>query len=179
MDSIRFEILEEFGKLSESKFAFELNLVRWNGNDGKYDIRKWSEDGKIAYKGISLSKTEFVRFIDMLKMALTKEKNSLCIYEGNEGKVKYKIIADYGVVSETERMSKRLTYTDWGYGAKYDLRSWTEDYSRCGKGIALKEDEAKNLLEISEKIEDIKKYKNNNSNVENISVDDLDEDLLI
>lgn len=36
----------------------QLNMVSWNGNPPKYDIRDWSPDGSRMAKGISLTEEE-------------------------------------------------------------------------------------------------------------------------
>ena len=45
-------------------------------------------------------------------------------------------------------MEKQVTYTDWGYGDKYDIRPWAEGFSACGKGITLDINECKQLIEL-------------------------------
>lgn len=41
--SIKFEIVKEIAVLSESKnWTKELNIVKWEDNPPKYDIRSWS-----------------------------------------------------------------------------------------------------------------------------------------
>ena len=42
---------------------------------------------------------------------------------------------------------KEIGLVDFGYGAKYDFRKWTEDYSICGKGIALTREEMDAFVE--------------------------------
>ena len=46
MADLKSEIEQNIACLSEEKGGWikELNLVSWNGNDTKYDIRSWSED---------------------------------------------------------------------------------------------------------------------------------------
>ena len=70
MSDIKFEIIKKIGVLSESEkgWAKELNLVRWNDREPKYDIRAWSPDGQKMGKGITLSKEE----LDALKELLRK-----------------------------------------------------------------------------------------------------------
>ncbi len=60
MAEIKFEIIKKFGVLSKSGkgWAKELNLVRWNDREPKYDIRDWSPDGKTMGKGVTLSTEE-------------------------------------------------------------------------------------------------------------------------
>ncbi|MEC6748389.1 PC4/YdbC family ssDNA-binding protein [Marinilactibacillus sp. XAAS-LB27] len=57
MAGIEFEIMEHIGTISEGKSGWkkELNLVSWNGNDPKFDIRDWSPDYSKMGKGLTLS----------------------------------------------------------------------------------------------------------------------------
>ena len=68
MPEIKYEIVEKIAVLSESSKGWtkELNLIKWNDRDPKYDIREWSPDGSKMGKGITLSDEE----IAVLKKAL-------------------------------------------------------------------------------------------------------------
>ena len=70
MSGTKCEIIEFFGVLSisPSGWAKELNLVSWDGDEPKFDIRKWSPDHSKMGKGISLSREE----AEELKKLLTK-----------------------------------------------------------------------------------------------------------
>ena len=59
-DRITNTITRHIGVISESSrgWKLELNMVSWNGNPPKYDIRDWSPDGTRMGKGISLSGEE-------------------------------------------------------------------------------------------------------------------------
>ena len=73
MTDIKFEIIKKIGILSKSEKGWvkELNLIRWNDREPKYDIRDWSPDGKIMSKGVTLSKEELVALREILnKMEL-------------------------------------------------------------------------------------------------------------
>ena len=43
---ITFEIVEKIGVITEYPTGWnrEINIVSWNGNEPKYDIREWSPD---------------------------------------------------------------------------------------------------------------------------------------
>lgn len=60
MAEFTYEIQERIAVLSTNARGWErqLNLISWNGNPAKYDIRDWSPDGSRMAKGISLSKDE-------------------------------------------------------------------------------------------------------------------------
>ena len=56
-----YEILEEIGVLSENVKGWrkELNLVSWNGNPAKFDLRDWAPNHEKMGKGVTLSNEEF------------------------------------------------------------------------------------------------------------------------
>ena len=60
MAEFTYEITERIAVLSTNARGWErqLNLVSWNGNAPKYDLRDWSPDGTRMGKGISLSEEE-------------------------------------------------------------------------------------------------------------------------
>ena len=68
-DNIKFEIIETYGVLSETEKGWkkELNLVSWNDNAPKYDLRDWSENHERMGKGITLNNYEFEKLKDILK----------------------------------------------------------------------------------------------------------------
>ena len=68
MAEIKFEIIKKVGVLSKSEKGWvkELNLIRWNDREPKYDIREWSPDGKTMSKGVTLSKEELVALKELL-----------------------------------------------------------------------------------------------------------------
>lgn len=57
MADIKFDIVKELGKISEtnSGWSKELNLISWNGREPKYDLRDWSPEHTKMGKGITLS----------------------------------------------------------------------------------------------------------------------------
>lgn len=68
MSDLRYEIIEEMGKLvdTEDKWAKELNLISWNDRTAKYDIRDWSPKRVRMGKGITLTKEELKGLKDIL-----------------------------------------------------------------------------------------------------------------
>ncbi len=68
MSEIKFEIVKNIAVLSSKPSGWnkELNIVSWNGRDGKYVIREWNEDHTRMGKGITLSEEEILN----LKTAL-------------------------------------------------------------------------------------------------------------
>ncbi len=68
MAEIKFDILENYGILSESAKGWtkELNLVKWNDRDAKFDLREWSLDHEKMGKGITLTKDEIKKLKKIL-----------------------------------------------------------------------------------------------------------------
>ena len=59
----------------------------------------------------------------------------------------YEITKSIGVLSENAKgWTKELNMESWnGREPKYDLREWSPDHSRMGKGITLTEEDIENL----------------------------------
>ncbi|WP_105615184.1 YdbC family protein [Vallitalea okinawensis] len=68
MSEFKYEIVQSFGVLSETKGGWtkEFNLISWNEREPKFDIRDWGPDHEKMGKGITLSKEE----VDKLKEIL-------------------------------------------------------------------------------------------------------------
>lgn len=67
-NEFKYEVIEEIAVLSESSKGWtkQLNIVSWNENEPKYDIREWAPDRSKMGKGITFTREEAA----MLKMAL-------------------------------------------------------------------------------------------------------------
>jgi len=68
MADISFDIVKHFGVISEEKSGWrkELNLVSWNGRSPKFDVRDWAPDHEKMGKGITLSKDEAAKLVELL-----------------------------------------------------------------------------------------------------------------
>ena len=66
---------------------------------------------------------------------------------------KYEIVEHIGTISESAKgWTKELNRISWNGGEpKYDIRDWSPDDEKMGKGITLTEEEARNLLGLLEK----------------------------
>lgn len=67
---------------------------------------------------------------------------------------KYEIINEIGVISESgnKGWKKEFNRLSWNGGEpKYDIRQWSPDHEKMGKGISLTEDEIRTLAEILNK----------------------------
>ncbi len=64
--------------------------------------------------------------------------------------IRYEITESLGVLSENSRgWSKELNLVSWNdAAAKFDIREWSPDHEKMGKGVTLSEDEAKKLYEV-------------------------------
>ena len=64
--------------------------------------------------------------------------------------IKFEIVEHIGVLSETAKGWKtELNLVSWdGRDPKYDLRSWSENHEKMGKGITLSKIELGKLKEI-------------------------------
>ncbi len=64
--------------------------------------------------------------------------------------LKYEITKHIGVLSESARgWSKELNMVSWNdRDPKYDLREWSPDHSRMGKGITLTDEDIVALKEL-------------------------------
>ena len=68
MAEFKYEIVKELGVISEGARGWnkELNLISWNGNAPKYDIRDWSPDHEKMGKGVTLSDDEVKKLKELL-----------------------------------------------------------------------------------------------------------------
>lgn len=66
---ITFEIVEKIGVITEYPTGWnrEINIVSWNGNEPKYDIREWSPDHERMSRGITLKEEELRTILHLLK----------------------------------------------------------------------------------------------------------------
>lgn len=62
--------------------------------------------------------------------------------------IKSEIVKELAVLSRSESgYTKEINLVSWnGAEPKYDIRSWSPEREKCGKGITLTETEARNLL---------------------------------
>lgn len=60
MAEFKYEIKEHYGVLSQTEkgWTTEVNLISWNDNPAKIDIRSWSPDHEKMGKGITLTESE-------------------------------------------------------------------------------------------------------------------------
>lgn len=66
---------------------------------------------------------------------------------------KYEITQELGVISESKSgWTRELNLISWnGAAPKFDIRDWSPDHEKMGKGISLNADEVVKLKKILEK----------------------------
>lgn len=151
MSKITYRRLIDYGSLSASGGNTQFNLVDWNGYK-KYDLRRWDSSNTQPYKGITFDEEDLEELLQALQIAVDAKKSSAPFKTVPCGSATAKIMDVFGAIPQYGNWPKLVTYTNWGYGAKYDLRSWAPDYSKCGKGVTLSEDECRRLIEILSEI---------------------------
>ena len=77
MNQINYEIKEHIGIISENKDGWtkELNLVSWNDNDPKYDIRDWNPTHDKMSRGITLTEKEAYELSCLLNEEFNNNEN--------------------------------------------------------------------------------------------------------
>lgn len=72
MREIQYEIVKEIAVLSRSGGGYtkEINLIAWNGNAPKIDIRSFSPNREKCGKGITLTADEAAVLLEELKKEL-------------------------------------------------------------------------------------------------------------
>jgi len=70
--------------------------------------------------------------------------------------LKFDVIKEFGVLSEKAGWTKELNLVSWNEREpKYDIRDWSPDKTKMGKGITLTSEEARKLKELLNSIDDI------------------------
>lgn len=72
MSNVNFEIKEHVGIISviggrDERWFKEVNVVSWNGQEPKVDIRDWSEDYNRMSRGITLTEEEAIQLFHILE----------------------------------------------------------------------------------------------------------------
>ncbi len=68
MSDFKFDVIKNMGVLSEGSKGWrkEFNLVSWNGNEAKFDIRDWGPNYEKVGKGVTLNQTELKHLREIL-----------------------------------------------------------------------------------------------------------------
>jgi len=69
--------------------------------------------------------------------------------------IKYEIVETLGVISESAKgWTKELNLVSWnGREPKYDLREWSPEHEKMGKGVTLTKEELLKIKELLQNIE--------------------------
>ncbi|MFW5676323.1 MAG: YdbC family protein [Acetivibrio ethanolgignens] len=63
--------------------------------------------------------------------------------------IEHKIIEHIGVLGERGNWNMEVNLISWNEGpVKYDIRTWNEDHTKCGKGATLTPEEWVSLREV-------------------------------
>ena len=94
----------------------------------------------------------------------------------DKGNISYEIKDTIGVISEGKGgWNKELNKVEWnGRPAKYDIRDWTQNHEKLGKGITLTTDELRELGKLIN--EEVKKIAYNETHPANNLKGDLKEE---
>ena len=88
-------------------------------------------------------------------MKLWTDKNKKAKTEKGQGmkEIQYEIVKEIAVLSASDSgYTKEINLISWnGREPKYDIRSFSPNREKCGKGITLNADEAAALLEALQK----------------------------
>ena len=143
MNNVKLEILKDFGKLSLDGYMY-FRLTNWCGHI-MYELRGWKEDGEKPFDNdIKFSQNELKQLYNLLKIGINAPKADVPIRIIKKGNRVVKIFNYFGEFDKG--LKRQLTYTDWGYGLKYDIRHWEQDFSDCWQGIRLSEEECISLI---------------------------------
>lgn len=68
MANFKYEIKEKIGLISENSkgWSKQLNLISYNDNTPKYDLRDWAPENEKMGKGTTLTKEELKTLRDLL-----------------------------------------------------------------------------------------------------------------
>lgn len=75
MADCNYKILEEVGVISgeQGKWTKELNVVSWYGKEASLELRNWGPDKNKAGTGITLTKKDLIKLVELAKDYLKDE----------------------------------------------------------------------------------------------------------
>ena len=75
-EKFTFTIKEQIGIIATYSTGWkkEVNMVEWNGNNGKVDIRDWSPGHETMSRGITLHEVEAKKLLEALGEYFEKHK---------------------------------------------------------------------------------------------------------
>ena len=86
MSEINYEIVKPIGVLSKNEKGWtkEVNIIKWNNGEPKYDIRSWSPDKEKMGKGISFTEDELRELFELLGFSLGEIKADTLNFDKKE-----------------------------------------------------------------------------------------------
>lgn len=68
MKEVTFEIVEQIGVIehNENHWNKELNIVKWNDREPRFDIRDWNADHTQMSRGITLTVEQFLNLMKIV-----------------------------------------------------------------------------------------------------------------
>lgn len=65
---VRYEVVEHLGVIGtyQTGWKKEVNIIEWNGNPSKLDIRDWSPDHQHLSRGVTLHRNEILELLRIL-----------------------------------------------------------------------------------------------------------------
>lgn len=152
--ALHFKILKKYGRIGNDQFAPLLTKVDWRGYE-RYDIRRWKADGTPG-KGVTFTYAELKVLYNALCSFNFRGTYRIKLREYRGAQRKAIFYYKIALLSTSEERgvvwNKEVNVIDWGYGPKVDFHRWTENYTKCGKGICLSFDELKALKVLLENI---------------------------
>jgi hypothetical protein len=69
MAEFKYEIVKKIGVVSENPRGWtkELNIIRWNDRDPKFDLREWGPDHEKMGKGLTLTLEELQKLCELFQ----------------------------------------------------------------------------------------------------------------
>lgn len=76
MEISTFILKKHIGVIAQYKSGWteEINIISWDGNPPKYDIRDWSPDHKYRSKGVTLTADEMVALLRIMAELMNKRE---------------------------------------------------------------------------------------------------------
>lgn len=86
-DKVTFEIKAQLGVLTEYPTGWkkEMNMVSWNGNTAKIDIRDWDPEHEKMSRGITLNEKEIANLLDIVTDKAPEIRN---VFDAEKARVK-------------------------------------------------------------------------------------------
>ena len=86
-DRVTFEIKAQLGVLEEYPTGWkkEMNMVSWNGNAAKIDIRDWDPEHEKMSRGITLNEKEAANLLDIVTDKAPEIRN---VFDAEKARVK-------------------------------------------------------------------------------------------